>query len=342
MASEQEGGVTINTETGEPMERQEQEQATQPIEKGGAPLGTLPLGCTILAGYQKEHLPKAVGKKIAIVGTCPSREQAPVHDKTWEIWTIGPGGKNAHRWERLFELHGEGSWPEGFRFYLEELKAVLPPRIIYTEAPMPDWPANQVLNRDGLFGKYGRMWFQSQISYALAVAIEEGATSIGIWGIDLEAGEEYRSQFTGAKYFMQLAQLAGIDIVVPEGCGLLRDPNPYPDAWETHLAMTLKSKIDHLEGLKNVKMNQFEQLKTDIAGLTGEIGMAQFLHSLYVISAVDPNQPKALQERTLSEVTNNIEFMVRGIKDSEGHFVKPDPELPKALDALPDQFTGEK
>tara|TARA_Y100000296_G_scaffold13339_1_gene15499 strand:- start:871 stop:1884 length:1014 start_codon:yes stop_codon:yes gene_type:complete len=315
-------------------------QATQTVEGGGAPIGSLPPNSVILHGYQKEHLPKGQGKKIAILGTCPSRELAPVNDLTWEIWTIGPGGKNANRWERLFEMHGAGSWPEGFRHYLHELKDVQPPRIIYTEAAMPDWPANQVLNKEGLFGKYGRMWFQSQISYALAVAIEEGATCIGIWGIDLEAGEEYRSQFAGAKYFMDIASLAGIDVVVPEGCGLLRDPTPYPDAWETHLAMTLKAKKDHLEGLRNVKVSQLEQIKADIAGLSGEIGMVDFLTSLYVISAVDPNQPKPHTDRTLSEVVNNIEMLLRGIKDADGHLLRTDPELAKALEALPAQHDG--
>ncbi len=298
----------------------------------------LPPGSKMLPGYARDVMPMKT-KKIAILGTCPSRSEAPVDDKSWEIWTIGPGGKNVNRWERLFEVHGVSSWPPGFRVYLEELKAVQPPRIIYTEAPMPDWPASQVINKDALFGKYGRMWFQSQISYALAMALEEGASAIGIYGIDLEAGEEYRSQFTGAKYFMQIANLAGIDIVLPEGCGLLRDPTPYPDAWETHLAMTLKSKIDMLKGVHNTKQQQFEQLKLELASLSGEIGMAEFLRSMYVISAVDPNMPKPLVEETLSEKVERIDMLMRGIVDGGGNTLRRDPVLDEAVGALPEQVT---
>jgi len=302
---------------------------------GGADLGSVPPKTVILRGHNKDHIPHRVAKKVIILGTCPSRELAPIEDKTWEVWTIGPGGKNVQRWERLFELHGAASWPQGFRHYLEELKSVKPPRIIYTEAAMPDWPASQVINRDGLFAKYGRMWFQSQISYALAVALEENVTAIGIYGIDLEAGEEYRSQFTSAKYFMNLAQLAGIDVIVPEGCGLLRDPNPYPDTWETHLAQTLRSKSDHLQGLLNMKMQQVEQLKLEIAQLNGEVGMCEFLRSLYVIGGVDPSEPKPLQEETLSEKVERIDLMIRGMADSNSNAIARDPALDDSLERLP-------
>lgn len=299
-------------------------------------VGAVPANSTIVPGFGRDLAPRP-SKKIAIIGTCPSRLQVPVDDLTWEIWTIGPGGKNIQRWERLFEVHGQSSWPEGFRVYLEELKSVEPPRIIYTEAPMPDWPANQVIPKEALFNKYGRMWFQSQISYALAMALEEGPSTIGIWGIDLEAGEEYRSQFTGAKYFMDIATLAGIDLVLPNGCGLLRDPNPYPDAWETHLAMTVKSKREYLGGQLNIKMAQFETLKTEIATMQGETNAFAYINELYVIAGVDPVSPLAVpkEQETLSDKVERIDHMVRGLVDGQNNPFKPGP-LPDAAAAVKD------
>ena len=308
-------------------------------------VGTVPPNSTIIPGQATGLAPRP-SKKIAIIGTCPSRTQAPFDDKSWEIWTIGPGGKNVHRWERLFEVHGVSSWPAGVRVYLEELKSVEPPRIIYTEAPMPDWPANIVLPKQALFEKYGRMWFQSQISYAIAVALEEGPSTIGVWGIDLEAGEEYRSQYTGAKYFLDIAKLAGIDIIMPNGCGLLRDPSPYPDAWETHLAMTLKSKIEMLTGLMNTKGAQLEALKLEAANMGGQISVLQWLNDLYVISGVNPADPneKPKEQETLSEKVERIDFMLRGLVDSDNNPLKPGP-LPDAVEAveqLPEQFKREE
>lgn len=239
-------------------------------------------------GYKAERHTKV--KKIAILGTCPSRSFAPVEDPSWEIWTIGPGGKNANRWDRLFEIHGPGSWPPGFREYLDELKAEKPPKIIYTEQPMPDWPAHQVYPKQAMFEKFGRVWFSSSIAYALALAIEEGATDIGIWGIDLESGEEYQSQWTGAKYFVHLARLAGINLHLPSGCGLLRDPNPYPDAWETHLAATIEAKVKFLSEMLNNSRIQRDNLTIQICHLEGEINAFNFLKGLYVIHGADPGR----------------------------------------------------
>lgn len=273
-------------------------------------------------------------KKVAIVGTCPSRVEAPFEDPSWEIWTIGPGGKNANRWERLLEVHGTATWPVGYRRqleelqktvelqmsgptgarvmphiqalqdiaeaygtdnwpdgfdnYMDELAQVQPPKIIYTSAPVPEWPAHVVYPRDMMFAKYGRMWFTSQISYGIALALEEGATHIGCWGIDLESGEEYISQFAGAKYFLQLARLAGVEVTLPVGCGLLRDPNPYPDSYETDMALTIDAKIKMLEKVVMEKRAQHGNLAAEINHIDGELAAFQFLRQRYVIQGMDP------------------------------------------------------
>lgn len=243
----------------------------------------------VIEGIAPE-LQKLPVKKICIVGTCPSRMMAPIDDPSWDIWTIGPGGKNMHRWDRLFEIHGTDSWPEGFRDYLTELEAEKPPKIIYTEDAMDNWPANVVYPKSQMFDKFGRMWFSSSIAYALAMAIEENATELGIFGIDLESGEEYQSQFVGAKYFIHLARLAGITISMPKGCGLGRDPNPYPDAWETHLAMTIDAKNEYLGQMAAEKRQLHGNLAAEINHLDGEIAAFNYIKNLYVINGEDPGQ----------------------------------------------------
>jgi hypothetical protein len=228
--------------------------------------------------------------KIAILGTCPSRGLAPIEDPTWQIWTIGPGGKNANRWERLYEVHDQETWPAGFHEYMEELEKVEPPRQILVKDVMPSWPAAVVYPRLQRMAKYGKMWFSSQISYALADALEECPTDIGIYGIDLESGEEYQVQFTGAKYFVQLAQLAGINIHMPSGCALMRDPSPYPDSWETHLAATLDSKLEYLGSMVAEKTAQHGTIAAEINLINGEISAFQFMRNLYVLHGINPLQ----------------------------------------------------
>ena len=224
-------------------------------------------------------------KRIAIYGTTPSRGEGPINSPDWEHWTIGPGGKDAHRWDRLYEMHN--TWPADFNGYLNDLSLVKHPQAVVTFRPMAlaaeawarqhggekwetflsdnikgDWSANLVYPRDAILAKYGRrMWFSSSISWLIAQAIEEGATDIGLWGIDLESGEEYISQFVGCAHFIDLARLAGINVHMPAGCGLLRDPNPYPDRYETHLALTLEKKQKWLEGVLAENTRKYEEAR---------------------------------------------------------------------------------
>lgn len=207
-------------------------------------------------------------------------------------------------WNRIFELHGPTTWPRAFRHhvhelekscnaiptefmahikalkvltesnshalpiafdgYLDLLKGTKKPKVVYTQKPLEGCEANVVLDLEKLHERYGRVWFTSQISYALALAIDEKATDIGIFGIDLESGEEYRSQFLGARHFIDLARRMGINIVLPQGCGLLRDPHPYPTSYETNLALTSQFKMRHLNAIRDQAKAEYESTLRDI------------------------------------------------------------------------------
>ena len=217
---------------------------------------------------KKKPEPKS---KILILGTTPTRMAGPIDDPEWEVWTIGPGGKDHHRWDMLFEVHH--IWPEEFKDYINDLSLVKAPQKVVTLDPAPvlierwldthgttaekrqelkdhikgDWASNVVFPRQQMFDRYyRRMWFSSSISYCIAMAIERQPTDIGLFGIDLESGEEYISQFEGAAHFIDVARMRGINVHMPGGCGLERDINPYPDRYETHLATTFEKKHNWL------------------------------------------------------------------------------------------------
>lgn len=224
----------------------------------------------------------------------------PIEDPEWEIWTIGPGGKDAHRWERLFEMHHE--WPLNFgelvdgKSYLDDLSKVALPQKVHTLRPMKeqvriwaethekddewlkqhitgDWKANVVIDRTPWFEKYRRMLFQSSIDYALCMAIEEGATQIGCWGIDLESGEEYISQYWSCQVWLMLAELAGIDIHLPADSGLLRDLTPYPDRYETNMALTFEKKYNWLSDMIAKMEADYENMRLQLFRSEGALLM---------------------------------------------------------------------
>lgn len=250
-------------------------------------------------------------KKIAILGTTPTRMDAPLDDPSWEVWTIGPGGKDSNRWDRLYEIHT--TWPENFKGYLNDLSNVKPPQQVVTMKPIAhlmarwaeehrkdpetyakeitgDFSAARVIERDAHLEKYGRCFLSSSISWCLADALEEGATDIGLYGIDLESGEEYVSQFVGAKFFMTLAKLAGINVIVPKGCGLLRDPNPYPDRHETDFALQIEKKIAHGNAMLPQMKAQFEGITADMHRWEGKIMAYQDLGNAEKAQDADRNR----------------------------------------------------
>ena len=244
-----------------------------------------------------QHIVARPVKKIAIFGTTPSRGEGPHQDNSgWERWTIGPGGKDAHNWDRLFEVHG--TWPESFKDYLNDLSQVKKPKqVIFMPQPQGpahswqsaiafwkrenkipddfikgDWEAVVRYPREEILEKYGRcMWFSSSIAWAICLAIEEGATDIGLWGIDLESGEEYIAQFVGCAHFLDLARIIGINVHLPRASGLLRDTTPYPDRCENLMALTTEKKAKWIEGILATMEPQYDGQKADVHRQEGRL-----------------------------------------------------------------------
>ena len=54
------------------------------------------------------------GRKIAIIGTAESIDQAPYEDKTWEIWGCAPALTYTQfkRWDVVFEMHDREYWSD--------------------------------------------------------------------------------------------------------------------------------------------------------------------------------------------------------------------------------------
>lgn len=164
--------------------------------------------------------------KIALVGSAPtSCRLAPYQDPSWQIWGCSPGLYGvAQRIDLWFELHrfepGQ-TWfsPEycmwmakaRFKVMMAEKRAEIP--------PSEEIPAQE------LVAKYGPYFFTSSLAWMMAMAMEMGATKIGLWGVDMAADEEYGDQRSGLHYFAMLARAKGIEVGTPPESDLFR-PRP--------------------------------------------------------------------------------------------------------------------
>lgn len=183
---------------------------------------TLANGCATVAA-----------RKVAIIGSAQTTYAlAPWDDGSWEFWGLAWRCLDHPRFDRVFEVHNPDQWD-----YVDE--TVYGPWL--KEARDKSGAAVSVYMLPHVAADYGassyplaevealmgRRYFSSSFSYMLALAILEGVSEIGIWGVDLVADGEYAHQRPAAEYLLGIAQARGIKVTIPCQSALLKAPFVY-------------------------------------------------------------------------------------------------------------------
>ncbi len=166
-------------------------------------------------------------RKIAVLGSAVSSVGlAPFNDPSWEIWGCSPANKSLPRVDFWFELHNwEVKRREGLTEWLEFLKTK--PRVFVQEQlkKTEDFPGAIAYPLEHMLKKYGPFWWTSQVSFMLALALEQQPLAIGLYGVDMAANSEYNQQRLACQYFIQKILDANINLIVPPESDLL-EPAP--------------------------------------------------------------------------------------------------------------------
>lgn len=188
----------------------------------------------------------SAARKIAIVGTCPSSRTLALRlPADWEVWVCSAGNENFPRVDAWFELHGDLECPwEGDRWgrYLDWLNGQTFPLWAQDLRLMPRakrFPVERLLQR---FGPY---FFSSQIAWMFAFAMDQKASHIGIFGVDMAARSEFASQKPGLLHLIWLAEREGIEIVAPPESEILEPPPLY--CYSFNSPMGRKLRVRQLE-----------------------------------------------------------------------------------------------
>lgn len=225
----------------------------------------------------------SVEKKIAIVGKAPSSIRlAPYEDESWEIWGLSNAAfaGEVPRWNTWFELHnlddghkrwaqacpGYWSWlkqdhGEGKRIFVgrESYLAIIPNGVAY--------PWQRVFER---FGRY----FNNSISEMIAIAIMEGATELGIWGVDMAQSDpvlhngnsEYQHQRPSCEFILGMVRAMGIKLHVPNESDLLKCHRvyAYEDAANDGLRVKLIARKKELQERHAQAVDQMNAHKREL------------------------------------------------------------------------------
>lgn len=208
-------------------------------------------------------------KRIALVGTAPSRIRAPFDDATVEIWGVGNRAPEVKRATRWFELHRlDGEEPDWQIDWRKAVKAWPQDAELWMFYPEPDLAEKVVhFKPETLAAKYGTYFMTSSFSWMMAQAIEEILATgkqgeILLYGVDMEYGTEYREQRNGLRHFMQVAKLLGVKVTIVVASGLAFEPIPYPLWQDDPLLAKLKLRSDLVDANLEPARNNFGVYKS--------------------------------------------------------------------------------
>jgi hypothetical protein len=227
------------------------------------------------------------GHKIALIGSAPSSVAlAPYDDPTWQIWACSPGARPyVKRTNAWFEMHlWEPEQPWFSKEYVDFMAGLTCP--VFTLDKLDALPTSVPYPKDVIVERFGveAVWFfTSTVAWMMALAIESNPSEIGLWGIDMSAGEEiYSHQRAGCQFFIGQAMKRGIKVTVPHQSDLMM-PTPLYGYNEQHnFHQKLLARRAELQHRINLANNQFAQLQRDIPYLTGALEDVNYMHGTWV------------------------------------------------------------
>lgn len=170
--------------------------------------------------------------KIAIVGGASSSELAPWGDDSWSMWCLGNQAQKfeGRRIDRFFEIHD--NLDEHDAEYPEWLTKKNIPLVVGDKFPVKcshsivfDYEEASLLIGEN---------FSSSPAVMMAQAIMDGATTIGVWGVDMALDEhEYFMQRPCMEQWIGYAKGKGIEVYIcessPLGYSTYREGRDWPE-----------------------------------------------------------------------------------------------------------------
>ena len=201
-------------------------------------------------------------RKIALVGSAPTIDQTPWFDPSWEIWAHATVHTLTRRVDRYFDLH-PWSWivSKGSPGYLNWLKREHAP--IFMAERQLDVPSSVRYPLDRILSEFPR-YFSSHAAYMVALALTEGVSHLGFFGIHYQLGSEYAEQRANAEFWAGVAAGRGVQLVIPPLSPFCHEPK------------TLYAYESHAEGApaeQRRQRKQVDRVDAKIDGLHLRIGV---------------------------------------------------------------------
>ncbi len=184
--------------------------------------------------------------KVAIIAADPSFSQAPFNDREWEVW-----GCNS-LWNFCKDKHGDFRADKWFEMHPmsvqtpEELRAIHDcPIPIYHlgDATQEQAPHGTTYPLPEILEVFPYQYFTCTFAYQIALALYQGFTTIGLFGVELDHGtaRERMVEKACVEFWIGIALGSGVQVATPEGSRLAHQSNRY--GYDYH------EEVDEVNGL---------------------------------------------------------------------------------------------
>ena len=192
--------------------------------------------------------------KVAMLGSAPGWNRAPFTDPEWECWALNDQYQllspvqlsHVSRW---FELHPDTENTRSRRppDHWANLAALTIP--VYAFHDLPGIAEVRRLDIPPLIAA-GRDYFACTCAYQIAVALVEGATAIGLYGIQFTGAREAVVERPCVEWWLGLAEGRGIPVTIEHDCeyGLGRQRYRYADQDGEERLQTFTHVYQHFAG----------------------------------------------------------------------------------------------
>lgn len=205
-------------------------------------------------------------RKVALIGSVKStRELAPWADPSWDIWihnSLPPKALAGRRVDRVFDLHPPHCFQTarkcGRMDYYGWLKSLTVP--VYMQEKYPEIPASVRYPRERIQAEWPLVAFGSQTAWMIALALSEGYTHLGLYGIHYDAEPERDEQRRNAELWVGIAYGRDVHVVIPQGCPIARTPTDLY-GYESHTPEKYAARLKSFEAWRA------KNVQTDVPGL---------------------------------------------------------------------------
>ena len=231
---------------------------------------------------EKIEIPLLCKKEmLAIIGTAdPTRKAAPYEDDKFEVWGVAVAATypDVKRLDVQFELHTEGYWKRdpNVTKRLQETKVPL-----YMHEKYPDIPMS-IRYPIEIMQAY-RKYFTNSIAYMLALAFHSFVATknpkhVALFGVHMEATEEYTEQRPCCEYWLGRMEGAGMDIEMAPGGAILTSMGLYGYENYNPVCWDMRQYINAMHGgvgqaAKEIKRWELQKAKNE----GGVIAVEHFL-----------------------------------------------------------------